>query len=67
LREAMSPLFPAGIRHGAPGDRGLVSGRLGRANAATILGVYAHFVQESDREAATMLGALLAPTRSKAN
>jgi hypothetical protein len=33
-----------------------VSGRLGHANAATTLGVYAHFVQESDREAAAMLG-----------
>ena len=38
-----------------------VSGRLGHANAATTLGVYAHFVKESDREAAATLGALLAP------
>lgn len=36
-----------------------VSGRLGHANAATTLGVYAHFVEESDREAAATLGALL--------
>jgi integrase len=36
-----------------------VSGRLGHANAATTLGVYAHFVEESDREAAEKLGALL--------
>lgn len=36
-----------------------VSGRLGHANAATTLGVYAHFVEESDREAAAKLGALL--------
>ena len=36
-----------------------VSGRLGHANASTTLGVYAHFVQESDREAADALGALL--------
>jgi len=36
-----------------------VSGRLGHANAATTLGVYAHFVEESDREAATKLGALI--------
>jgi integrase len=36
-----------------------VSGRLGHANAATTLGVYAHFVQESDREAAAALGALI--------
>jgi len=37
-----------------------VSGRLGHANAATTLGVYAHFVEESDREAADALGAVLA-------
>ena len=36
-----------------------VSGRLGHANAATTLGVYAHFVEESDREAAAKLGALV--------
>ncbi len=38
-----------------------VSGRLGHANAATTLGVYAHFVEESDREAADALGAVLEP------
>jgi integrase len=36
-----------------------VSGRLGHANAATTLGVYAHFVEESDRDAADKLGDLL--------
>lgn len=36
-----------------------VSGRLGHANAATTLGVYAHFLAESDREAATVIGDLL--------
>lgn len=36
-----------------------VSGRLGHANAATNLGVYAHFVEQSDREAAATLGALV--------
>jgi integrase len=36
-----------------------VSGRLGHANAATTLGVYAHFLEESDRDAAQTLGALL--------
>lgn len=36
-----------------------VSGRLGHANAATTLGVYAHLVEESDRDAAATLGALL--------
>lgn len=38
-----------------------VSGRLGHANAATTLGVYAHFVEESDRDAAVKLGALINP------
>jgi integrase len=36
-----------------------VSGRLGHANASTTLGVYAHFVQDSDRDAADALGAVL--------
>jgi hypothetical protein len=36
-----------------------VSGRLGHAKAATTLGVYAQFVEESDREAAATLGELL--------
>jgi integrase len=36
-----------------------VSGRLGHSNAATTLGVYAHFVEESDRDAAAKLGALV--------
>jgi hypothetical protein len=32
---------------------------LGHANAATTLGVYAHFVEESDRDAADALGEVL--------
>jgi len=36
-----------------------VSGRLGHANAATTLGVYAHFLEASDRDAADTLGAVL--------
>jgi len=36
-----------------------VSGRLGHANAATTLGVYAHFLEASDRDAANTLGAVL--------
>jgi integrase len=36
-----------------------VSGRLGHANAATTLGVYAHFVEQSDRDAAEKLSALV--------
>jgi integrase len=36
-----------------------VSGRLGHANAATTLNVYAHFLENSDAEAAKVLGGLL--------
>jgi integrase len=36
-----------------------VSGRLGHANAATTLNVYAHFLENSDVEAAKVLGGLL--------
>ncbi len=36
-----------------------VSGRLGHSNAATTLGVYAHFVVESDRDAAQTIGSVL--------
>lgn len=41
-----------------------VSGRLGHANAATTLGVYAHFLAESDREAAETLGELVSRSKS---
>jgi integrase len=37
----------------------IVSSRLGHSNGATTLGVYTHFVGESDREAADLLGALV--------
>jgi integrase len=36
-----------------------VAGRLGHANAATTLGVYAHFLESSDAEADRVLSALL--------
>ena len=36
-----------------------VSGRLGHANAATTLGVYSHYVEATDQDAADLLGALL--------
>jgi integrase len=36
-----------------------VSGRLGHSNAATTLGVYGHFLEASDRDAAATLGRLL--------
>jgi len=37
-----------------------VSGRLGHANAATTLGVYAHFIEASDQQAANLLAAAIA-------
>jgi hypothetical protein len=45
-----------------------VSGRLGHADASTTLNVYAHFLEASDREAASVMGALLggkSPTRRR--
>lgn len=33
-----------------------MAGRIGHRNAATTLNVYAHFLPESDREAANVLG-----------
>ena len=42
-----------------------VSGRLGHANAANTLTVYAHFVGASDRAASDLLGALVADARSR--
>jgi integrase len=39
-----------------------VSGRLGHADAATTLNVYAHFLEASDREAADVIGGLLQAT-----
>jgi integrase len=45
-----------------------VSGRLGHADASTTLNVYAHFLEASDREAASVMGALRggkSPTRRR--
>jgi integrase len=41
-----------------------VSGRLGHANAATTLGVYAHFLAESDREAANTIEEILRSSKA---
>ena len=38
-----------------------VSGRLGHADAATTLGVYAHFLESADKDAAELMGDLLGP------
>ena len=39
-----------------------VSGRLGHADAATTLGVYAHFLESADKDAADLMGEILGPT-----
>jgi integrase len=44
---------------GARVDVRTVAGRLGHANAATTLGVYAQFLQARDRDAADVIGSLL--------
>jgi integrase len=44
---------------GANIDVRTVAGRLGHANAATTLGVYAQFLQARDRDAAQVIGTLL--------
>lgn len=38
-----------------------VAGRLGHRNAATTLNVYAHFVEQTDRNAADVIGGIIAP------
>lgn len=50
---AATHLLSAGV------DVRTVSGRLGHANASTTLDIYSHFVNASDKHAATILGALV--------
>ena len=45
---------------GAGVDVRTVAGRLGHRNAATTLNVYAHFLEQSDREAAEVIGSVIA-------
>ena len=52
---AATRLLSAGV------DVRTVSGRLGHANAATTLGVYAHFLESSDQAAAAILAELVRP------
>jgi integrase len=44
---------------GAGVDVRTVAGRLGHRNAATTLNVYAHFLEQSDREAADVIGGMI--------
>ncbi len=52
---AATGLLSAGV------DVRTVPGRLGHANAATTLGVYAHFLESSDQAAAAILAELVRP------
>jgi integrase len=58
---AATRLLSAGV------DVRTVSGRLGHANAATTLGVYAHFLHSSDQAAAVILGDLITPRTDAAH
>jgi integrase len=51
--------FAATILLSGGKDVKTVSGRLGHANAATTLGVYAHFVEAADADAADHLGTII--------
>ncbi len=51
--------FAATILLAGGKDVKTVSGRLGHANAATTLGVYAHFVEAADADAADHLGTII--------
>ena len=41
----------------------LANGRLGHADASTTLNIYAHFVERTDQEAASLVGGLLDASR----
>jgi integrase len=49
---------------GAGYDLAVVAGRLGHRDPTVTLRVYAHALQQRDRQAAITLGALLAPAGS---
>ena len=57
--------FAATILLSGGKDVKTVSGRLGHANAATTLGVYAHFIEAADADAADHLGAALRPASAR--
>ena len=50
---------------GAGVDVRTVAGRLGHRNAATTLNVYAHFLEQSDRAAADVIGGLISRPKPK--
>ena len=51
--------FVATLRLVGGQDVRTVSGRLGHANAATTLGIYAHFMEAADHKAADLMAGLL--------
>jgi integrase len=69
-KEGMSGVRLHDLRHfvatellSAGVDVRTVAGRLGHRNAATTLNVYAHFVEQSDREAADIIGDVMRDTK----
>jgi integrase len=67
-REGIADVRLHDLRHfvatqllGAGIDVRTVAGRLGHRNAATTLNVYAHFLEQSDRVAADVIGKVVAP------
>ncbi|MCP4967117.1 MAG: site-specific integrase [bacterium] len=68
VREGVGHVRLHDLRHfvatqllGAGVDVRTVAGRLGHRNSATTLNVYAHFLEQSDRAAADVIGNLLLP------
>ncbi len=67
-REGITEVRLHDLRHfvatqllGAGIDVRTVAGRLGHRNASTTLNVYAHFLEQSDRAAADVIGNVIAP------
>jgi len=52
---------------GAGVDVRTVAGRLGHRNAATTLNVYAHFLEQTDRTAADIIGRVIAGDQGSAS
>lgn len=52
---------------GAGVDVRTVAGRLGHRNAATTLNVYAHFLEQTDRTAADIIGRVIAGEQARSN
>ena len=71
VREGLHNVRLHDLRHfvatqllGAGVDVRTVAGRLGHRNAATTLNVYAHFLEQTDRAAADIIGQVIAGGRA---